>query len=146
MLDAQELRRRLIVAMDDAKPRVTSAALAAECRVTAQAVNGWRKTGRLAKRHLSAITKLTGRPLEYFLDDAAGPAATYGLKLGIEEAEAIKRLRDGDPDWRRYVLALAMVQGSEQALLLRTMRQAVPDYKVEQAYGDAPHVKTSEKK
>jgi hypothetical protein len=132
--------------MDETKPRVTSAALADACHVTAQAVNGWRKTGRVAKRHLGTIAKLTGRPLEYFLGESADPGATLWLKLGIEEGEAIKRLRDGDPDWRRYVLALAMVQGSEQALLLRTMRQAVPDYKVEQAYGDAPHVKTTEKK
>jgi hypothetical protein len=132
--------------MDEAKPRVTSAALADACHVTAQAVNGWRKTGRVAKRHLGTIAKLTGRPLEYFLGESVDPGATLWLKLGIEEGEAIKRLRDGDPDWRRYVLALAMVQGSEQALLLRTMRQAVPDYKVEQAYGDAPHVKATEKK
>jgi len=146
MLDAQELRRRLIAAMDEAKPRVTSAALAEACDVTAQGVNGWRKTGRLAKRHLSTIAKLTGRPLEYFLGDDGSNGVVFGLKLGIEEAEALKRLREGDPDWRRYVLALAMVQGSEQALLLRTMRQAVPDYKVEQAYGNAPHIRTPEKK
>lgn len=146
MIDAQEFRRRLLVAMDEAKPRVTSTALAEACGVTDQAVNGWRKTGRVAKRHLGTIAKLTGRPLEYFLGDTASPGATLWLKLGIEEGEAIKRLRDGDPDWRRYVLGLAMVEGKAQALLLQTMRQAVPDYKVEQAFGNAPHVKAAERK
>lgn len=146
MLDAQELRRRLIVAMDKASPKVTSAALAEACDVTAQGVNGWRKTGRLAKRHLSTIAKLTRKPLEYFLGGEPGVGNSLGIRLQIEEAEAIKRLRDGDPDWRRYVLGLAMVEGNAQVLLLNTMRQAVPDYSVEKAYGNAPHVKESEKK
>lgn len=146
MLDAQELSRRLVAAMDEASPKVTSAALADACQVTAQAVNGWRKTGRLAKRHLNTIVRLTGRPLEYFLGDDAGTSSSLGLKLRIEEAEAIKRLRDGDQDWRRYVLGLAMVDRREQELLLHTMRQAVPDYKVHDAYGDAPHVREREKK
>ena len=67
--------------------------------------------------------------------------ASHGIVLGIEEAEAITRLRSGHPDWRRYVLGLAMVEQGQQELLLSTMRQAVPDYKVEQAFGAAPHVK-----
>jgi transcriptional regulator with XRE-family HTH domain len=142
MLDAQELRRRLVLAMDQATPKVTSAAMATECRVTPQAVNGWRSTGRIAKKHLPKIAKLTGRPLEYFLEEEPAPAPAQGAmyRLAIEEAEAIKRLRDGNPDWRRYVLGLAMVERTQQDLLLNTMRQAVPDSKVERAYGQAPHV------
>lgn len=146
MLDAQDLRRRLVAAMDKADPRVTSAALAKECGVTPQAVNGWRTTGRVAKRHLATVAKLTGKPLEYFLGDTNGAiAASHGLKLGIEEAEAIKRLRESHQDWRRYVLGLAMVDRREQELLLKTMQQAVPDYRVEQAYGTAPHVRKRER-
>ena len=127
--------------MDSSRPRVTSAALAEACHVTPQAVNGWRKTGRLAKRHLGTIARLTRKPLEYFLEDDLEASSALGLRLRIEEAEAIKRLRDGNPDWRNYVLGLAMVERHEQEILLNTMRQAVPDYKVEQAYGPAPHTK-----
>lgn len=122
MLDAQELRRRLIVAMDKASPKVTSAALAEACHVTAQAVNGWRKTGRIAKGHLSTIASLTRKPLEYFLGGEPGAGTSLGIDLRIEEAEAIKRLRAGDQDWRRYVLGLAMVERHQQELLLHTMR------------------------
>ncbi len=146
MLDAQELRRRVLAAMDDAKPKVTSAALAEACKVTPQAVNGWRKNGRIAKRHLPKIAELTKKPLEYFLEAQPLLGSTFSMQLRLEEAEAIKRLRDGDQGWRRYVLGLAMVQGPAQDLLLRTMREAVPDYKVEQAYGNAPHVKEGERK
>lgn len=60
----------------------------------------------------------------------------------IEEALAVKRLRNALPDWRRYVLGLAMIDNHDtQALLLKTMRETVPDSKVEKAYGQAPHVK-----
>lgn len=138
MLDANELRRRLIDAMDLAQPKVSSAAMASACHVTAQAVNGWRKTGRIAKRHLATIARLTGKPLEYFLSAERGVIASHGLTLGIEEADAVKRLRDGDPHWRRYVLGLAMVERSQQELLLLTMRQAVPDYRVEAALKSSP--------
>jgi hypothetical protein len=147
MLDAKELARRLVLAMDRAEPRVTSAALADETGVTPQAVNGWRKTGRGAKKHLPKIAELTKRPLEFFLGAEAGAAEGGGTyRLAIEEALAIKRLREAHPDWRRYVLGLAMVEGAEQDLMLKTMRQAVPDYQVERAYGTAPHVKEREKK
>lgn len=58
----------------------------------------------------------------------------------IEEALAIKRLRNALPDWRRYVLGLAVIDNHEtQALLLKTMREAVPDSRVEQHITVAPH-------
>ena len=69
MLDAKELGRRLTKAMDEADPPVTGAALASECGVTPQAVSGWRKTGRLGKRHLPTIIRLTGKSAEYFLSE-----------------------------------------------------------------------------
>jgi len=71
MLDANEVARRLREAMDSARPPVTGAALADACHVTPQAVNGWRKTGRLHKRHLGTIAKVTGQPLAYFLEEVA---------------------------------------------------------------------------
>jgi hypothetical protein len=60
----------------------------------------------------------------------------------IEEALAIKRLRNALPDWRRYVLGLAMIDSHEtQALLLKTMQEAVPDRRVEQFITVAPHAR-----
>jgi transcriptional regulator with XRE-family HTH domain len=69
---------------------------------------------------------------------------SHGMQLAIEEALAVKKLRDSAPAWRRYVLSLAMVEKPQQELLLQTMRQAVPDYKVEQAFGTAPHARKRE--
>ena len=67
VLDAKELGRRITKAMDEAK--VSGAALASACKVTPQAVSGWRRTGRIGKRHLTTLSLLTGRPVEYFVAD-----------------------------------------------------------------------------
>lgn len=61
------------------------------------------------------------------------PADAFQLEIG--EAEMITRLRAADRDWRRYVLSLAALDSSKQSLMLATMREAVPDYVVERAYG-----------
>jgi len=67
VLDAKELSRRIIRAMDEAD--ISGAALAAACKVTPQAVSGWRRTGRIGKRHLTTLSLLTGRPVEFFVAD-----------------------------------------------------------------------------
>ena len=69
MLDGKELARRLRDAMDKATPRITSSQLARKCEVTPQAVNGWRARGMIAKKHLPVISRLTGKPIAYFLED-----------------------------------------------------------------------------
>lgn len=142
MLDATELAKRIREAMDKRQPTLTSAALAAACSVTPQAVYEWRKTGRVSKGYLSKIAAETGKPLEYFLgEDQAGISTNVGLVLGIEEAEAIKRLRDALPQWRAYVFNLAITTSREkQKLWLEMMNRHVPDERVEKTYGDAPHV------
>lgn len=90
---------------------------------------------------LVALCKALRIRAEWLISGAGTMEDSLGMTLQIEEAEAINRLRKGLPDWRRYVLGLAMVDSEHaQQLLLTTMRQAVPDYKVERAYGDAPHV------
>ena len=76
MLDAKELAKRLRAAMDNHTPRILSVDLAAKCGVTPQAVNGWRTTGRIAKRHLFTICQETGLPIEFFLEDRRGETQT----------------------------------------------------------------------
>lgn len=85
---------------------------------------------------------MMGLTYEEYLASAGVPVAgSYGLRLQIEEAEAVKRLRTASPDWRAYVLGLAMIDSHEsQAIFLTTLRQAVPDRRVAKAYGEAPHV------
>jgi len=57
-------------------------------------------------------------------------------KLAIEEAEAIQRLRDAIPKWRRYVISLAMIrEPAKQQLFLDMLSEHVPDERVAAAYG-----------
>lgn len=145
MLDRLELARRIREAMDKADPKVSSAALATKCGVTPQAVHGWRTTGRVAKRYLEAIAGMTRRPLEYFLGNDVAPSnATFD---GITEGEALARLRRALPEWRRYVIGLAMEDShTAQKLLLDSMRKAVFDPRVEQFVPVAPHAAVRGKK
>lgn len=93
------------------------------------------------------LASFFGVPVERLLAsdfDVQEATATPGAPPApppIEEALAIKRLRNAVPDWRRYVLGLAMIDDHRtQELLLRTMRDTVPDERVARAYGQAPHV------
>lgn len=72
VLDAKEVGRRIKKAMDEADPPVTGSDLARACVVTPQAVSGWRRTGRVSKRHLMTIMRVTGKPLEYFVGESVG--------------------------------------------------------------------------
>lgn len=142
MLDANELRRRLVEAMDSAEPKVTSAHLAEVCNVTPQAVNGWRKNGRIAKKHLAKIAAETKKPLEYFLGDEPDTVTVnFSLVLTRSEAEAMKRLQGALPEWREYVLNLAMVNHTAQQTFLTTMGKTVSNEAVRAAYGDVPSKK-----
>jgi transcriptional regulator with XRE-family HTH domain len=146
MLDAHELAKRIREAMDRAVPKLTSASLAKSCNVTPQAVYEWRTTGRVSKGYLARIAAETRKPLEYFLGDETGAiAGSHGLTLSLEEALAVKRLQEASPEWRSYVLSLAMMERHEQDLMLKAMRYSVPDWKVEKAFGQAPHVAARKK-
>ena len=60
------------------------------------------------------------------------------VTYSIEEAEAIKNLRVADSAYRRYVISLALMKPEQQQLMIKTMREAVPDSVVEAAYGKPP--------
>ncbi|VVD29189.1 helix-turn-helix domain-containing protein [Paraburkholderia dioscoreae] len=82
--DTAELARRITVALDEA--HLSSAEVAAACGVSPQAVNGWKKTGRIGKEQLPKLVELTGRPLKYWLgseEDASGDS--------LAEAVAVER-------------------------------------------------------
>jgi transcriptional regulator with XRE-family HTH domain len=65
----------------------------------------------------------------------------------LEEREAMTRLRKALPEWRLYVIGLAMVDNHQtQKILLDTMRQAVPDRRVEEFVQIAPHAAARKKR
>ena len=68
MLDSKTLALRICDAMDNHKPTpITRGELAAAFDVSPQAINSWRKKGRISKGRLLKLARLTGKPASYFL-------------------------------------------------------------------------------
>lgn len=132
--------------MDDHKPPVRSSAVATECKVTPQAVNGWRETGRVAKRHLTVLARMTNRPLSYFLEEsnlARQGEATYLLE---DEIEMLKKYRAATPRWRMALQHLAALRADQQEevsegtmiLLAKAAADPALNSRVEETYGLPP--------
>lgn len=117
MLDGRELAKRLKAAM--AESGLSGSDLARICRVTPQAVSGWRSNGRIAKSHLQTIAEATGKPLEYFLGNGKHP--TNGVRespmhikgeriYDVSNFDVVFRAwQDTDDTGRSSLLALARV-------------------------------------
>lgn len=63
---AEVMALRLRYAIE--KAGVSNRDVAQACLVTDSAVSEWKRTGRIAKKHLKAIAKLTNTSLEWWLD------------------------------------------------------------------------------
>ncbi len=114
--------------------------MAEACGVTKQAVLGWKKTGRIDKKHLPALAHLTKFPLTWWLEleEDSEPAAAISLatQLSVRERPAPY----GQPAWpfesisaRDYAqLSVAqqyMVEGFVKAMLAEAQankRKAAP--------------------
>jgi hypothetical protein len=59
-----ELGERIKAAMAG---RVSVAAMAKACQISPEGVYGWFRTGRIAKKHLPVVARLTGIPLDLLL-------------------------------------------------------------------------------
>lgn len=86
-----ELARRITVALDDA--HLSSVEVAAACGVSPQAVNGWKKTGRIGKDQLPKLVELTGRPLSYWLGSDDENGASQAPSAALERLTRIVRGR-----------------------------------------------------
>lgn len=81
----------------------TQVRIAEACGVSKQAVQGWKNTGRIDKRHLTALASLTGKPLEWWLDiPHSGQADTKAL--GDYQLAGVREVREprrpyGAPRW-----------------------------------------------
>lgn len=56
----------------------TAAQIAQACGVTPQAVNGWKKTGRIGKGQLPALAELTGKSVQWLINGAESHVAAGG--------------------------------------------------------------------
>lgn len=63
---------------------VSQVKIAARCNVSKQAVQGWKKTGRIDKRHLPALSELSEIPLPWWLD----PSQTTYMKPQEQPSDA----------------------------------------------------------
>lgn len=142
LLDGPELARRIREAMDKHQPKIKSSRIAELCKVTPQAVNGWRKTGRVAKRHLAVISRETEKPLEHFLGIGSGASE---FKAELIERQIIKNLRRALPEWRNYVISLAMMEPNEQEVMLKAFRKAYPEEKMDPKVWTRPDAQQQKK-
>ncbi|MFK3647938.1 hypothetical protein ACI2IY_05800 [Lysobacter enzymogenes] len=68
MLDNETLAKRIQLAIDESAH--SQASIAAAFGITEQAVSGWIRTGKFDKRKAPKLAQLTGRPVEFFLEEA----------------------------------------------------------------------------
>jgi transcriptional regulator with XRE-family HTH domain len=84
---AERLAAELKRALTEAK--ISNSEIAKACGVTVQAVNGWLKTGRVGKQHLSTIARMTRRTIDGLLGETGG-----GVMLNEIELELVLSFRD----------------------------------------------------
>lgn len=91
--------------------------IAQHCDVSKQAVQSWKNTGRIDKRHLQALSEVSGRPLTWWLDMAEDPPAQPPPTLTA--MERTPTYIGSDPSWpfqtvqRRDYDKLTMQQRSQ---------------------------------
>jgi len=61
----EDLARK--VAATVGRGKIAAEVVARACGVTVQAVNGWKRNGRVDKRHIKTLVELTGLPAEWWL-------------------------------------------------------------------------------
>lgn len=117
MLDSKEMARRIKAALRDAQPPVSGSALAKACDVTPQAVSGWIKNGRIAKKHIQKVAELTHKPLEYFLGNGDG-ARKIPIPFSEDQVQdftnfktVLQAWQSTDVNGRGNILAIAKAVG-----------------------------------
>lgn len=120
--------------------------LAKKSGCTKSAVSQW-ETGDVKNLHMTRVMKVADAldvELRWLISGESPKLrlkASAPIKYTIDEAEAIKNLRVAEPAYRRYVISLALMTPEQQHLMVKTMREAVPDSVVEAAYGKPPSKK-----
>lgn len=84
--------------------------------VKAPSVSDWLKYGRIARKHLPLLVEVSGRPLEYWIDDTIGTSfATPVIARRIAEATA---LYGSDPKLIKLMEIARMLSPTARAQVL----------------------------
>lgn len=103
---ASRLAQRIKDAMDKRDPKITSMEVARACKVTPQAVHGWRTNGRVAKHHLLTLADLTDKDPTYFL--SIDPLPRNGASAHTEGFQILQRAWDtASQDQKEILLGVA---------------------------------------
>lgn len=87
------------VAATVGRGKIPADLVAAECGVSVQAVNGWKKDGRVDKKHIKVLASLTGLPpvwwLPGFVPGESEPAQPWPFQRWLD-IEELRGLDEGD--------------------------------------------------
>lgn len=121
----RELAGRLRDAMEDIDLSLTE--LAKGCGVTIQAVYDWRLTGRIGKRHLMTICRMTKKPLEYYLVGLGRAAmflfACVIMLLQPHPAHASTHLNSAHPAYYVKWTTFSILHNVRNTHWMRTLRR-----------------------
>ncbi len=98
--------------------------IAKACKVTKQAVPGWRSTGRIAKKHLPALAGLSGRPLDWWI---AGDPEASNESFAAKEPENSSYPED-DQATKAVVALMRSTDAIGRGIIWQAAKQALRDY------------------
>lgn len=119
---AQQLAAKLEEVLSD--PRVKQADIAEACGVSKQAVQGWKKTGRIDKKHLPKLAQVSGKPLEWWLSIDGSDQG------GLKKASGEDQLSDSFNDWRLQASPRSLATINKLELLAQKNALGDEDWKL----------------
>jgi hypothetical protein len=145
----------------DHAPNLRASAIARACSVSAQAVSGWQRTGRIDKRHIPKLAAMTGTSLDWWMDglaisppvpaDRSSPASraqmvqeplpVYGTPQDTRLLHAFQRLTESDRE--RFIREIEDLAATTDAI--RAELQDV-DSAAQAAFGPAVSDRDVEKR
>lgn len=101
-------------------------AIASACAVTKQAIPGWRATGRIAKKHLPALAKLSKRSLEWWI--SGDTPLDDGDNNGQLNEQDNRHYEVDDQSIKAVVALMRATDAVGRGIAWQAVKQALQDY------------------
>jgi phage repressor protein C with HTH and peptisase S24 domain len=124
MLDSESLAAKARAALDRSGLRLKD--VAAACGVTVAAVSEWKRTGRIAKKHLPVLAALTNTPVDWWLTSAASGASDEFAHAQDQAANDRPRKRSIELPSEKSGLLVPTQQGGKTASYVLVQRLLNP--------------------